>query len=191
MSKLMTGAGETELMRENNWTERYSPCEKIMAQIPLRVSWKDYLMALSHLKVVAPKLTVFVALPIIHRVVFQLTVLQKCHRDFARSHNSTCCGLYPSECWVRVRVRWRDEEAPVYIFENHFATVELHPQWLKFEVEQLLVRRPNQRRASPHHCNPSDNIWILLLIYATCQELGGRLFSWGPHYSSWTFTRHQ
>lgn len=36
MSKLMTGAGVTELMREeNNWTKRNSPREKIMAQIPL------------------------------------------------------------------------------------------------------------------------------------------------------------
>lgn len=77
LSKLMTVAGVTELMREeHNWTKRYSTCEKIMAQIPLTVTSKNSLMAFSHLRVMDPELTVFAVLPIVHRVSSEMTMLK-------------------------------------------------------------------------------------------------------------------
>lgn len=106
MSKLMSGAGVTELMREeNNWTKRYSPLEKIMAQIPLTANWKDYLMAFSHLKVAAPKLTVFVALPIIHLVIFLIDrSATKTLQEAISPHTWliwSCCSLFDSRFYTQ------------------------------------------------------------------------------------------
>lgn len=103
LSKLMTAAGVTELMRgEHNWTKRYSTCEKIMAQIPLTVNSKDSLMAFSHLRVTDPELTVFAALPMVHLVTNlwpcaiskpTLLTLDSC-RAAARSFQASVTSLF-------------------------------------------------------------------------------------------------
>lgn len=58
-------------------------------------------MAFSHLKVAAPKLTVFVALPITRLVIFLIDrsatkTLQECHVVFYAQHGIVSC-TYPNE----------------------------------------------------------------------------------------------
>lgn len=165
---------------------------------------------------------VFVALPIIHLVIFLIDKSATKTLQEAESPHTwliwSCCSLFVSRFYTQLgivsctypiefilagsRCMGVHLKKPQFIY---FATFELHTPVVKiwsrtvsglpfitllFPVS-LLVWRPNQMCVYPHHCIPSNNTWILLLIYATCQKLGGQLFSWRPHYSPWTFTRYQ